>query len=184
MDPAYISHRILMCHIAHLMRLTIPTSFFTPKTPHMKTNIIAVATALILSGIFFTGCGSAEDRAREDVKDAQENVADAQNDLNKANAEYEAEIENYRHTMADRSEANNRTIDELKANIDKQRKEAKEEYKKKIAELEEKNMELKNKMADYKADGKDKWEKFKAEFNHDMDELGNALADLGRNNVK
>lgn len=30
-------------------------------------------------------------------------------------------------------------------------------------------------MDDYKADGKEKWELFKAEFSHDMDELGKAL---------
>ncbi|GAA4461296.1 hypothetical protein GCM10023093_05700 [Nemorincola caseinilytica] len=150
----------------------------------MRSNIIAIAGALIISGFMATGCGSSEDRAREDVKDAQENVAEAQNDLNKANAEYEAEIEEYRRTMVDRSEANNRTIDELKANVDKQRKEAREEYRQKVAALEEKNRELKARMSDYKADGKDKWENFKTEFNRDMDNLGQALSDLGKNNVK
>jgi hypothetical protein len=43
---------------------------------------------------------------------------------------------------------------------------------------------MKDKMNGYKAEGKDKWENFKTEFNHDMDELGNALSDLGKNNVK
>jgi len=150
----------------------------------MRTNIIAVATAFIISGVALTSCGSAEDQARNDVKDAQENVVDAQADLNKANAEYEAEIDNYRHTMAERYDANDRAIADLRANIDKQRKETREEYRKRIATLEEKNRELKAKMTDYKADGKDKWENFKTEFNHDMDELGNALNDMGKDNVK
>ena len=39
-------------------------------------------------------------------------------------------------------------------------------------------------MSDYKADGKENWEKFKAEFGHDMDELGNAFRDLTVKNVK
>jgi len=39
-------------------------------------------------------------------------------------------------------------------------------------------------MDDYKQDGKENWEKFKAEFNHDMDELGKAFKDLTINNIK
>ena len=55
---------------------------------------------------------------------------------------------------------------------------------KKIDELEQKNSELKKRLDDYKADGKEKWEKFKAEFSHDMDELGKAFKDLTVKNVK
>ena len=39
-------------------------------------------------------------------------------------------------------------------------------------------------MDDYKAISKEEWETFKAEFNHDMEELGKAFGDLGNNNVK
>ena len=39
-------------------------------------------------------------------------------------------------------------------------------------------------MDEYKADGKENWEKFKAEFNHDMDGLGSAFKDLTVKNVK
>ncbi len=40
------------------------------------------------------------------------------------------------------------------------------------------------KMNDYKANGKENWEIFKKEFNHDMDELGKAFKDLTVKNVK
>lgn len=43
---------------------------------------------------------------------------------------------------------------------------------------------MKKKMDDYNMDGKENWEKFKTEFNHDMDELGQAFKDLTVNNVK
>jgi hypothetical protein len=39
-------------------------------------------------------------------------------------------------------------------------------------------------MKEYKAEGKDKWDKFKEEFNHDMQELDQAFNDFGVNNVK
>ena len=37
---------------------------------------------------------------------------------------------------------------------------------------------MKKRMDDYKADGKDKWEIFKAEFSHDMDDLGKSIKDF------
>jgi hypothetical protein len=36
----------------------------------------------------------------------------------------------------------------------------------------------------YKDEGKEKWESFKKEFNHDMDELGKSIKDLFKDNVK
>ena len=43
---------------------------------------------------------------------------------------------------------------------------------------------MKKRLEDYKADSKDKWESFKTEFNHDMDELGSAFKDLTVKNTK
>jgi hypothetical protein len=43
---------------------------------------------------------------------------------------------------------------------------------------------LKMKLEDYQLNGKEGWEKFKAEFNHDMDELGSALKNLTEDNTK
>jgi len=43
---------------------------------------------------------------------------------------------------------------------------------------------MKQKLGDHKEDGKENWNAFKKEFNHDMDELGNAFKDLTVNNVK
>jgi len=39
-------------------------------------------------------------------------------------------------------------------------------------------------MDDYTEEGKEKWESFKREFNHDMEELRLALMDLTQNNTK
>ena len=50
-------------------------------------------------------------------------------------------------------------------------------YAKKIAKLEQKNKDLKIKLKAYETNQSD-WEKFKREFNHDMDELGKAFKDL------
>lgn len=149
----------------------------------MKTRITSLAAALLLSGFCLTSCESKQEDARDDLKDAQENVVDAQNDLNRANAEYEAEIENYRATMYERIDANDRTIEELRAEMRGQKREVKKEYREAIDELQERNRKMKARMGEYKADGKDKWEAFKAEFNHDMEELGNSIRNIGKDNV-
>ena len=39
-------------------------------------------------------------------------------------------------------------------------------------------------MDEYKAEGKEQWEEFKAEFSRDMDELGKAFKDLTVKNEK
>lgn len=51
-------------------------------------------------------------------------------------------------------------------------------YDKKIAELEQKNSDIKKRMDDYKAKDKENWAAFKIEFSHDMDELGNSFSDF------
>jgi len=41
--------------------------------------------------------------------------------------------------------------------------------------LEQKNVELKKKLREYKYESEDKWEEFKAGFNHDLDVVGNSI---------
>jgi len=74
--------------------------------------------------------------------------------------------------------ANEKSIAELKVKIKKEGKISKAKYKKEVAVLEQKNVELKNKLVEYKYEGKDKWEEFKLGFNNDMDALGNSIKDL------
>lgn len=50
-------------------------------------------------------------------------------------------------------------------------------YKSRIDALELKNQELKSRLEAYEKN-QSNWETFKREFNHDMDELGVALADF------
>lgn len=117
-------------------------------------------------------------------KCAQKNVKSANTDLEKANAAYLKDIEDYKKANQEKIDANNKSISELNARIATEKAETREEYKEKIAKLDKKNTDLKKRMDDYKADGKDNWNKFKTEFSHDMDELGKAFKDLTVNNIK
>lgn len=120
----------------------------------------------------------------EKLEKAKDNSVEAQEDLNKANSDYLADVENYRKISSERIIANEKSIAEFNQRTSNEKAEAKLEYKKKIAELEKKNSDMKKRLDDYKADGKDKWQDFKTEFNHDMDELGMAFRDLTVKNTK
>ena len=146
----------------------------------MKKSILNLAASAFITGSILTSCSTPAQK----VENAQNNVTEANLDLNKANEEYLADIEKYRKETADKIAANNLSISDFNARIEREKNEVKADSKKKIAVLEQKNSDIKKRMEDYQADGKEKWELFKAEFSHDMNELGIALKDLGVENVK
>jgi len=80
---------------------------------------------------------------------------------------------------------NDKIIANLKTKKNQVKKEKLTNYETKINELEKKNNELRKKIiVNYKDQGVNKWESFKKEFNHDMDELGQSLKNLFKDNVK
>lgn len=146
----------------------------------MKASILALAAGTFITGAVLISCKSPEEK----VESAKENVIDASKKLDEAQEAYLVEMENYKLETAKELEANDKTISDIEAKIEHERADVKANYQKKIAELKEKNQKMKDKMKNYKAEGKEKWESFKSEFKHDMDELGKAFKDLGKDNVK
>ena len=145
------------------------------KIPNLIIAFISITTLALL-----VSCKS----PAEKVEKAEEEVTEANQNLEKANEEYLNDVEAYRLQTADKIVANEKNIIEFNARIEAKKKDANDDYKKKVAELDKKNNDMKKKMADYKASGKENWENFKTEFNHDMDALGQAFKDLSVNNVK
>lgn len=146
----------------------------------MKKTILTIATVVVATVTITTSCNTSQKK----VENAQENVADAAIDLDKANEEYMAEVASYRIATQEKIDANNVSINEFKTRIASEKKEVRADYNEKITALELKNTDAKKRMDDYKEDGKDKWESFKREFNHDMDELSQSLKDFTVNNKK
>ncbi|GAB2616780.1 hypothetical protein GCM10027035_11430 [Emticicia sediminis] len=144
----------------------------------MKKSIIV--SAIFMFAIIVVACSS----PTEKVEDAKTDVVEANKELDDANVEYMADMAKYKTETAEKIAANEVIIKDFNTRIASQKKDAQVEYRQKVAELEQKNTDMKKKMDDYKLDGKENWEKFKTEFNHDMDELGKAFKDLTVNNVK
>ncbi len=149
-------------------------------------------TSLLLSIIVgtsvFAGCSTSEEK----VDAAQEEVVEANENLNEA--EEDAKLENQKVASAEEWKAfkqetelqineNEAQITRLKSKMNQPGKIFDNLYAKKINGLEEKNSELRSRMNAYEKKQSD-WESFKTEFNHDLNELGTALKDLTVNNKK
>jgi len=154
----------------------------------MKKIIFIITVIMFSTATLFTSCKSStkeEEEAREKVQEEQEDVQEAKEDLNEVKRQANAEEwQNFKDEMNAAIAKNDAKIEELKQKIKNTGKEANAEYDKKVDALKEKNENLKIKMDAYKNDVNSDWQSFKREFNHDMDELGNALNDFTVNNKK
>lgn len=73
---------------------------------------------------------------------------------------------------------------ELRSKMRKSKATMDSDYEEDVAELEQKNNELKATLEQYKNDTSSDWDAFKMEFNHDSDELGLAIKNFTINNTK
>jgi len=140
----------------------------------MKKSVSILGASVILIGLAWASCKS----PAEKVEKAQNNVNEAQADLNQANSDYLADMEKFREATADSIRANDKSIIAFKARIEKEKKEARADYRKKIAALETENTDMKKRMDDFRTDSKEKWEAFKVSFSFDMHQLGDKFRKL------
>jgi len=145
----------------------------------MKKSILLLAVSTMIVGASLTSCSS----SAEKVENAEAKVTEANVDLDKANKEYLEEVVQYRVEKAEAIAANEKSIAEFKARIEKDKKGAKADYLNTIAELEKKNTDMKYKMDNYKEEGKEKWVLFRDEFTRDMIELAKAVNEFTTNST-
>jgi len=149
----------------------------------MKTlSIIRFALLVFTISIMQISCKS----NAEKTEDAEQNVSEAKKELKEAKDEVNSEaakLANAEDWKKFKSEAeskikdNETRIAEHREKMKKSGKTMDAMHEKKIANLEEKNKELKQKLDNYET-SQSNWESFKTEFNHDMDELAAAFKGL------
>jgi len=154
----------------------------------MKKTVFIPILAMFTIAMLFAGCKPStkeEQAAQENVEEAKQEVQEAKEDLaqakRQANAEEWQSFKNDVQVIIDKNDAK---IAALKEDIKKSGKAADAEYNRKVDTLRERNKKLKLKIETYKNDANSDWDSFKREFNHDMDEIGNALTDLTVDNKK
>jgi hypothetical protein len=140
----------------------------------MKNKILKIASLAFTVGAILSGC----ETSAEKVAKAEINLNQANKDLDEAQEEYVADIENYRKETDEKIIANQKSMAEFETRVSNEKKEDRNDYNKKIIALQQENTDMKKRMDDYKADGKEKWELFKADFTKGMNDIGESLRDL------
>lgn len=143
----------------------------------------------ILISAAFTACiiGSSCKSSDEKIKDSREDVTEAQKDLDESNARLNQAL--YDSIQEFRTESDliittrENDIAELKQKLAKDRRANKAQYALEVAKLEKKNNDMKRRLAEFRGEGAQQWKDFKDEFSHDMNELGQAINDLNKNNI-
>lgn len=149
----------------------------------MKKSILNSAVAAIfLSGVFFACSKPAGESAQEKADQAKEQAQEAKQDVNASNMDEERAT--YKAEKLQKIADNEKRIAELREKQKTSGKTMDKILQSRIEALEKRNAELKDKLNNYQDTDNAKWEEFKREFNHDMDELGNSINDIGKDNVK
>ena len=145
----------------------------------MNNTIITYAVMGLMAGALLTGC---EKTSEQRVEGAKQNVGEAKQDLKVAQAKYLAEWETFKREADSTITANEKRIDAFKEKMEHAGSKAKTKYSKQVAELEQKNRDLKKKLDEYKDEGESKWEEFKTNFNNDLKAVGKTMTDLFKDN--
>ncbi len=141
----------------------------------MKHKYFILSAILFFAGALLTGCNTNREKK---VEDAKENVEQANQELKDARAEYEKEWQQFNTDAELKINANEKKIADFKALIKTASGRSKAKYEKEVIELEQKNIELRKRIREYKYEGKDSWETFKKDFNDGLDYIGNTLNDI------
>jgi len=141
----------------------------------MKNRYFLLTVTMLIAGFVLTGFYMNGDKY---VKNYQDKEKQANQGMKKEKTKFDKEWKAFKANAEVKINANEKRIGEFKVKIKTASKEVKADYDKEITVLEQKNVELKKKINEYKYEGKDKWEEFKQGFNRDMDIVGKALKDL------
>lgn len=159
---------------------------FALKETNRKFVIIFGST-LFLAVAILSGCQTSAkkiENAEDKVQEAKKDLADSERELYSIRLDTISKYEQFKMEAEKTIIAHEKNISDFKARLASEKKELIADYDKKLVELENKNRELERKLSDYKDNGQDKWNEFKTEFNHDINELGRAFKDLTVKNVK
>ncbi len=140
----------------------------------MKKKILIFAAMGAVAGMFLVSCGQTP----------EQKVEAASQDLKNARADYVSEWQKFKTVSEEQIRSNEERIEAFKAKIHEEGTNAdtNAKYDKEVADLEQKNRDLKRALDEYKDEGESKWQEFKTNFSHDMDAVGKTMKDLFKDN--
>ena len=137
----------------------------------MKTKYLILAGSLLIAGLFFTGCTDNRDNTKDNVEQVNQDMIDAQR-------QFEQDWQEFKSNAELRINSNQQKIADFKAAMKSTSNRFKAKYENEVLTLEQKNIELRKQLNDFKYERKENWEVFKTTFNNDMDVVSNPLNDL------
>lgn len=118
------------------------------------------------------------DRSSNQMERAETSAIEAERDVDIASSELQSEIRTYRLEAADNVQENNRSIADIKMEIQNVDIDERDMHTERVEELERTNRDLKRQIDNYSQSTKDNWNEFKSEFRSAMDDLENSLNDF------
>jgi F0F1-type ATP synthase membrane subunit b/b' len=150
----------------------------------MKKTFLILAVSGFMVGTMLTACKTPNkniESAKDHMESAKDQVKEATQDVDQSLKE---SIRQFKKESQETISNNEKRIAEFKVKMENGGKATRAKYEKQVAELEQKNRDLKRKLDSFEDNEQDKWDSFKREFSHDMDALGQSLKDLTIDNTK
>lgn len=146
----------------------------------MKKSIVTLCLAGCMVAMGIAACSSNEKK----VENATEDLKEAKAELQQEKRDSVSDYLKFKQESDARIAENENTISTFKENMKRNGKAISVSDQKAIDVLEQRNIDLRKKIAEFKENGKDNWAAFKTEFNHDLDHLSEALKNLTISNTK
>jgi TolA-binding protein len=143
----------------------------------MKNTVLTLSLLVIMSGAISTKC-QISTKQENKAHNQENNLADNQCDSVKVLQDTTTTYQKFIAESEKRINTYEQSIAELKTKIAKKNSTEKTAYEKKLAQLEQKNQELKTILIDYKNKQIENWDEKQIEFRNDLDDLGKAIADF------
>ena len=135
-----------------------------------------------LAGTVSTSFGQVPDKqsvkARENLKEEKKDVVVAKQDLRVAKKDSVSEYQKLTRESEVKFKTNEKSIADLRTSIAKSNSKEQATDQKRVGLLEQKNIDLKKELADYKEIGQTKFATFRSKFNKDLDQLAKELKDF------
>lgn len=143
---------------------------FTPKSFHMKKNLYLYSTLIALA----FGCKSPNEQAEEakdDLKDAQQEQAEAQSEYDATQASDTSDYAKLKAGTKKIIADNERRIAEFKVKLASENAESRKKLQTQIDTLEARNERLSEQIDSYKAEGEAKWKSFRSRIEKSVDDI-------------
>ncbi|WP_133607162.1 hypothetical protein [Flavobacterium cheniae] len=150
----------------------------------MKTYILKTILTTSIIGLFMTSCNNSPTAKEEDVKEATQDLIDAEADLNQAEYDSISDFNTFKESIQLKLVENQKVIDDLKLKITSKGKVERDIDEVEINKLEKRNTDLRLKIENYEQGPAQKWELFKVDFNNELDDLGKSISEMADRNKK